>query len=63
MQTVRLKAPKDAAQVSFGGKVYEVVRGAVEVPAEAVAHLFAHGYAPFKAESVDKGDGLVKAEK
>jgi hypothetical protein len=56
MQTVKLKAPKDAAQVSFKGKVYEVAKGIVEVPAEAVATLLSHGYAALKqdAEKAEK---------
>ena len=62
MQTVKLKAPKDAAHVSFKGKVYDVVRGAVEVPAEALAHLAAHGYAEARADVSTRIDA-VKGEK
>ena len=57
MQTVKLKAPKDAGQVTVAGKVYEVVRGAVEVPAEAAATLRAHGYSAFREhENPRKGE-------
>ena len=51
MSTIKLKAPKDAAHVSFGGKVYEVMKGVVEVPAEAVSHLVSHGYTAMRAEA------------
>lgn len=39
-----LNAPKGATSCSWGGNEYEVVEGLVEVPAEAVHDLQAHGY-------------------
>jgi hypothetical protein len=43
---VRLKAPKNQASVGFGGAVYEVRDGFVEVPEQAEAALRPHGYKP-----------------
>ncbi len=63
MTTVKLKAPKDASHVSFAGRAYEVVRGVVEVPSEAAAHLLAHGYAAFKGETGAKPETADKADK
>jgi hypothetical protein len=41
---VRLKAPKNQVSVGFGGAVYEVQDGFVEVPEAAEAALRPHGY-------------------
>jgi hypothetical protein len=38
--------------VTWAGRAYEVVKGLVEVPEEAVAHLHAHGYRLPKRETL-----------
>ncbi len=59
MSTIKLKAPKDASSATFAGRLYEVVRGAVEVPAEAAAALVAHGYTALRQEAEKSVKGEI----
>lgn len=45
--TQKLIAPEGHTSVTFEGESFEVVGGIVEVPAQAVAELSSHGYAPW----------------
>lgn len=55
---MKMKGPKDAVGVSFGGKWYGAARGVVDVPVEAFAELGSHG---FKALS-DADAGSAKPD-
>lgn len=50
--SVKLVAPSQTGSVTWAGRAYEVVKGTVEVPEEAVAHLHAHGYRLPKRETL-----------
>ncbi|MBU3640010.1 hypothetical protein [Polynucleobacter sp. AP-RePozz3-80-G7] len=64
--TQKLIAPEGHTSVTFEGESFEVVDGIVEVPAQAVAVLFSHGYAPWfqknkRAPKKDKQNPLGNA--
>jgi hypothetical protein len=61
MSNAKLKAPEGATSVSFDGESYEVKDGIVEVPHEAVAELFSHGYTLHSTQ--DKTDVEIESEK
>jgi hypothetical protein len=64
MQLIKLIAPEGATSLSFESTEYEVVDGAVEVPAAAVEELIgAHGYAhPESAPVADTGEKTPKGD-
>lgn len=53
---VKLKGPKDATAVVFGGKEYPAKNGVVEVPEEAVSLLVTgkHGWKVAQPEKAEK---------
>lgn len=52
----KLKAPEGCKSCSHDGIEFEVDKnGVVDVPDEAVADLFNHGFTPAKAEPVKQG--------
>lgn len=40
----KLKAPKGVSSFSHGGKLYEVKRGAIDLPEEAIEVAMSHGF-------------------
>lgn len=43
-ELIKLDAPEDAGSVSWGGVVYAVENGSVQVPVAAIADLACHGF-------------------
>lgn len=53
----KMKAPEGCTSCSYDGEVFDVVDGVADVPEEAVAHLFSHG---FSLASADEGNTTDK---
>ena len=51
MANAKLKAPKGMTSVSIGGEEFEVVRGMVSVPVEAIPDLIGHGFVGVQDET------------
>jgi hypothetical protein len=55
----KLKAPEDVCSFSFEGKEYEVKRGSIDVPDEAIPVALFHGFTVPVAKTKDSA---VEAE-
>lgn len=59
----KLKAPAGCSSCSFEGESYQVKKGYVNVPTEAVSALVSHGFVSVEDEEAMAADAIAIAEK